>query len=56
MKPKKMKTIDEYCNRPTGSFAAFIKQKENFLRTVEAERKERIRTSCQVARDLSWAA
>lgn len=36
-------SIDELCKRPKGAFQDFIKQKENFLRSLESERKDRMR-------------
>jgi len=56
MNPSKAKTIDEVCKQPEGSFAKFIQQKENFQRSLEAERKERICAARQLAEGLSWAA
>lgn len=37
-----MKTIDDVCGQPKGSFKNFIKQKEEILRKVEANRRARI--------------
>lgn len=52
----KAKTIDELCKQPAGSFKKFIKEKENFLLSLEKERKERIRASRKTAHELAWAA
>lgn len=53
---KKPMTIDQYCQSPEGGHADFIKRKEEFLKTLECERKERIRAARQFARELSWTS
>jgi len=55
-KTMKAKTIDQLCNVNAGTFKKFIKQKEDYLQSVENERKERVRASRKTARELSWAA
>ncbi len=52
----KVRTIDEVCNKPPGSFQKFVEQKRKFLQSIESERKERIRATKKSARELSWAA
>ena len=39
----KLKTIDDDCGLPQGSFAEFVKAKEQFLSDIESERKARIK-------------
>ena len=41
----KLKTIDEVCNQPPGTFRKFIERQEEILINIERERKERIRRS-----------
>lgn len=53
MKPK---TIDQLAGKPEGSFKKFIKEKEAFLKGLDTERKERIRSTRQASLDLSLAA
>jgi hypothetical protein len=55
-KAMKTKTVDQLCNSEAGTFKKFIKQKEDYLQSVENERKERIRASRKTSRELSWAA
>ena len=38
----KTKTIDEVCRQPNGSFNKFIKRKNELLRIIEKNRKDRI--------------
>lgn len=38
-----MKTIDDVCGQPKGSFKNFIKQKDEILRKIDANRRERIK-------------
>jgi hypothetical protein len=51
----KAKTIDERCGKQQGSFKAFLKEKEDYLRKLEDKRKKRIE-SARTAREMSWAA
>jgi len=42
---KKPITIDEHCGQPQGSFKKFLKEKEDFLKKLEEDRKTRIRAA-----------
>ena len=43
MKTNNLRTIDEFCNQPKGSFKKFIEKKETFIKQIEQERKDRMR-------------
>jgi hypothetical protein len=53
--PKAM-TLDEHFKQPTGSFAEFVKRKEDFLESLEHDRQDRIRSARRTACEMSWAA
>jgi hypothetical protein len=38
-----MKTLDEVCGQPPGSFAKYLQDKSEYLKNQEAKRAERIR-------------
>ena len=42
---KKLKTIDQFCGCPPGSFAKFIAKQEEKLKKEEEERKVRVRAA-----------
>ena len=50
------KKIDEVCEAPPGSFGKLVKEKEAYLKSLEKERKDRIRTSHIVNDQLALAA
>ena len=56
VKNMKLETIDETCKQPAGSFKKFIEKKENHLRSLEQQRKARIRAARKAAWELSMAA
>lgn len=43
MKNLKLKTIDDFCEQPRGSFEQFIKSQEVLQDKFEQERKDRIK-------------
>lgn len=51
----KAKNIDELCKSEPGSFKKFLKQKEAYLKKMDANRKARIHASRNTAREMSWA-
>jgi hypothetical protein len=52
MKPK---TIEEFCGAKVGSFKDFLQKKQDYLRKIEGQRKERVKVA-RACKELSWAA
>lgn len=52
----KLKTIDEVCGKPAGSFQQSLKEKEAYLNDLEQKRKARIKAARVPAQQMAWAA
>ncbi len=48
LKTKKMKTLDEVCGQPPGSFVKYLQDKSKYLKNQEAKRAERIRAFLKI--------
>jgi hypothetical protein len=40
-----MRTLDEVCGQPPGSFAKYLQEKSAYLKNLEAKRAKRIRAA-----------
>ena len=54
--PVKLKTIDDVCGKPAGSFQRSLKEMTAYLKAQEQERKARIQAARVPTQWMAWAA